>query len=87
MNTSKVSPNTRKLDEYEDLLNTIEQEGQSHGMDVAATENLDLGSRRESDAMPSTMTIDRANLHEEEPIIDFELEQEMINMSDKQQNQ
>jgi len=56
----------------------------------ANTHNIDLKSGRVSGSMPSAMTVDRVgnnhtiDRHEEEPIIDFELEQEMIDLTGKQ---
>ena len=76
------------VDDYEELLNTIEQEQQ---INANSRSNRgaggDVPKNRESGAtMPSAMTIDRArnshtfDRHEEEPIIDFELERDMVDL-------
>lgn len=62
MKSLKPKTTRKYVDDYENLLNTIEQEHSVHGVDIAATENMDLKSRRESDTntMPSVMTMDLA---------------------------
>ena len=75
------------VDDYEELLNTIEQEQQINANSRSNRVPGDVTKNRDSGAtMPSVMTIDRArnshtiDRHEEEPIIDFELERDMVGL-------
>lgn len=87
----KAHPIKENYDEYEDLLNTIEQEhstikpqaAQGSMMQVKRNDSdLPAGSTLTKDETVSHMNHKTMNLHEDEPIIDFQLEQEISVMED-----